>query len=43
VFDQAGIISSGRYGEEYKAFPEKGLDLHPLILTLVSWGDRHYG
>jgi DNA-binding HxlR family transcriptional regulator len=26
--------------EEYR-LTEKGLDLHPLILTLVSWGDRH--
>lgn len=26
--------------EEYRLTP-KGLDLHPTILTLVSWGDRH--
>lgn len=26
--------------EEYR-LTEKGLDLHPLILSLVSWGDRH--
>lgn len=26
--------------EEYRLTP-KGLDLHPVILTLVSWGDRH--
>ncbi|MCG9917631.1 MAG: helix-turn-helix transcriptional regulator, partial [Phenylobacterium sp.] len=21
----------------------KGLDLHPVIMALVDWGDRHYG
>ncbi|WP_339844153.1 helix-turn-helix domain-containing protein [uncultured Halopseudomonas sp.] len=26
--------------EEYR-LTEKGLDLHPTILALVSWGDRH--
>lgn len=26
--------------EEYR-LTEKGLELHPLILALVSWGDRH--
>jgi DNA-binding HxlR family transcriptional regulator len=26
--------------EEYR-LTEKGLDLHPAILALVSWGDRH--
>ena len=26
--------------EEYR-LTEKGLDLHPVLLTLVSWGDRH--
>lgn len=26
--------------EEYRLTP-KGLDLHPTILALVSWGDRH--
>lgn len=26
--------------EEYR-LTEKGLELHPVLLTLVSWGDRH--
>ena len=26
--------------EEYR-LTEKGLDLHPVILALVNWGDRH--
>jgi DNA-binding HxlR family transcriptional regulator len=27
---------------EYR-LTDKGLDLHPIVMSLVAWGDRHYG
>ena len=42
-----GILAKVPYQDrpvrhEYR-LTEKGLDLYPTILSLVHWGDRHYG
>lgn len=42
---EQGVLSKVPYQErprreEYR-LTEKGLELHPVILALVSWGDRH--
>lgn len=41
-----GVLRKVAYQErpvrhEYR-LTEKGLDLYPVILAIVSWGDRHY-
>lgn len=41
-----GVLKKVAYQErpvrhEYR-LTEKGLDLYPVILAIVSWGDRHY-
>ena len=41
-----GVLERRTYQErpvrqEYR-LPPKGLDLHPVIMAIVEWGDRHY-
>ena len=44
--EEHGVIRRQRYQTnperfEYRLTP-KGLDLHPVITTIVGWGDKHY-
>src|SRR5690606_15282054 len=41
-----GVLRREAYQErpiryEYRLTP-KGLDLHPVVMAIVAWGDRHY-
>lgn len=41
-----GVLKRAPYREapvryEYR-LTEKGLDLHPVVMAIVHWGDRHY-
>jgi DNA-binding HxlR family transcriptional regulator len=43
---EEGILKKARYQDnppryEYQ-LTDKGLDLYPVIISLVHWGDRHY-
>jgi DNA-binding HxlR family transcriptional regulator len=40
-----GLLRRQRYGEHPEAFEyhptRKGVDLNPVLITLMAWGDRH--
>ena len=43
---EAGVLKKVAYQEapvrhEYR-LTSKGLDLHPVVMAIVHWGDRHY-
>lgn len=43
---EEGVLERRAYSDrplrhEYR-LTEKGLDLHPVIMAIVDWGDRHY-
>jgi DNA-binding HxlR family transcriptional regulator len=43
-----GVLERRRYDEARRDRPEywptdKGRDLHPALLALASWGERHLG
>jgi DNA-binding HxlR family transcriptional regulator len=42
---QAGVLEKVAYQDRPPRFEyrltQKGLDLHPVLMTLVHWGDRH--
>jgi len=46
LLEREGVLRKKAYQQaparyEYK-LTAKGLDLYPVIITLVNWGDRHY-
>ena len=42
-----GVLTRAQYQDRPERFEyrltAKGLELHPVVMALVHWGDRHYG